>query len=139
MVSTTGKSTYLSDRQLESYQRIMELVRLFAAKTDCIISESDYEFYKDLLDRKVALTTLTSEDQARKASIAMRQESEHQGVQEAQMMQAMEFNSAWSQNMTEFERQARDMEEAGRERQRKERLQERQGSKRIKFGILEPS
>jgi len=27
------------------------------------------------------------------------------------MMQAMEFNSAWSQNMTEFERQAREIEE----------------------------
>ena len=47
----------------------------------------------------------------RVGKLAERQESEHQGVQEAQMMQAMEFNSAWSQNMTEFERQARDIEE----------------------------
>ena len=36
------------------------------------------------------------------------------------MMQAMEFNSAWSQNMTEFERQAREIEEACRSRQQKE-------------------
>ena len=51
------------------------------------------------------------EEAVRKRAIALRQESEHQGVQEAQMMQAMEFNSAWSQNMTEFERQAREIEE----------------------------
>jgi hypothetical protein len=50
----------------------------------------------------------------------MRQESEHQGVQEAQMMQAMEFNSAWSQNMTEFERQAREIEESAIQRHQEE-------------------
>jgi len=46
------------------------------------------------------------EEERRLRNIAERQETEQQGVQEAQMMQAMEFNSAWSQNMTEFERQA---------------------------------
>merc|ERR1719231_1156548 len=51
------------------------------------------------------------EELRRMRDISLRQESEHQGVQEAQMMQAMEFNSAWSQNMTEFERQAREIEE----------------------------
>jgi len=51
------------------------------------------------------------EEMRRMRGISLRQESEHQGVQEAQMMQAMEFNSAWSQNMTEFERQAREIEE----------------------------
>ena len=51
------------------------------------------------------------EKAVRTRAIALRQESEHQGVQEAQMMQAMEFNSAWSQNMTEFERQAREIED----------------------------
>ena len=36
------------------------------------------------------------------------------------MMQAMEFNSAWSQNMTEFERQAREIEETATRRHRDE-------------------
>ena len=53
-------------------------------------------------------------------SITLRQESEHQGVQEAQMMQAMEFNSAWSQNMTEFERQAREIEDQCRQKHAEE-------------------
>ena len=53
-------------------------------------------------------------------AISLRQESEHQGVQEAQMMQAMEFNSAWSQNMTEFERQAREIEEGAIRRHQEE-------------------
>ena len=60
------------------------------------------------------------EQMQRKNSIALRQESEHQGVQEAQMMQAMEFNSAWSQNMTEFERQAREIEEGAVRRHQEE-------------------
>ena len=60
------------------------------------------------------------EEMIRKSSIAVRQESEHQGVQEAQMMQAMEFNSAWSQNMTEFERQAREIEEGAIRRHQEE-------------------
>ena len=44
-------------------------------------------------------------------SISSRHDNEQQGVQEAHMMQAMEFNSAWSQNMTEFEHQAAEIEE----------------------------
>ena len=36
------------------------------------------------------------------------------------MMQAMEFNSAWSQNMTEFERQAREIEETAIRRHQEE-------------------
>jgi len=60
------------------------------------------------------------EEMTRMSGIAMRQESEHQGVQEAQMMQAMEFNSAWSQNMTEFERQAREIEEGAIRRHQEE-------------------
>jgi len=60
------------------------------------------------------------EEMIRKSSIAVRQESEHQGVQEAQMMQAMEFNSAWSQNMTEFERQAREIEDGAIRRHQEE-------------------
>ena len=51
------------------------------------------------------------EEMRRMKNISLRQESEHQDVQEAQMMQAMEFNSAWTQNMAEFERQAREIEE----------------------------
>ena len=35
-------------------------------------------------------------------------------------MQAMEFNSAWSQNMTEFERQAREIEEGAIHRHQEE-------------------
>lgn len=60
------------------------------------------------------------EEMRRMRDIALRQESEHQGVQEAQMMQAMEFNSAWSQNMTEFERQAREIEEGAIRRHQEE-------------------
>lgn len=60
------------------------------------------------------------EETRRLRNIALRQESEHQGVQEAQMMQAMEFNSAWSQNMTEFERQAREIEEGAIRRHQEE-------------------
>ena len=62
----------------------------------------------------------TREEQRRLRAVSMRQESEHQGVQEAQMMQAMEFNSAWSQNMTEFERQAREIEEGAIRRHEEE-------------------
>ena len=36
------------------------------------------------------------------------------------MMQAMEFNSAWSQNMTEFERQAREIEDQCRQKHAEE-------------------
>merc|ERR1719453_153374 len=61
---------------------------------------------KDLFD------SLTVREETRRLqAISSRQETEQHGVQEAQMMQAMEFNAAWSQNMTEFERQARDIEE----------------------------
>ena len=60
------------------------------------------------------------EEMRRMRDISVRQESEHQGVQEAQMMQAMEFNSAWSQNMTEFERQAREIEEGAIRRHQEE-------------------
>jgi len=60
------------------------------------------------------------EEMRRMRGISLRQESEHQGVQEAQMMQAMEFNSAWSQNMTEFERQAREIEEGAIRRHQEE-------------------
>jgi hypothetical protein len=60
------------------------------------------------------------EETRRMRNISLRQESEHQGVQEAQMMQAMEFNSAWSQNMTEFERQAREIEEGAIRRHQEE-------------------
>ena len=47
------------------------------------------------------------------------------------MMQAMEFNSAWSQNMTEFERQAADIEEQALRKQQQEfaEFQERIHSK----------
>ena len=70
---------------------------------------------KDMYDR------LNAREEARRMrSISLRQESEHQGVQEAQMMQAMEFNSAWSQNMTEFERQAREIEEGAIRRHQEE-------------------
>uniref|UniRef100_A0A7S2GZT4 EF-hand domain-containing protein n=1 Tax=Haptolina brevifila TaxID=156173 RepID=A0A7S2GZT4_9EUKA len=60
------------------------------------------------------------EELRRMRDISLRQESEHQGVQEAQMMQAMEFNSAWSQNMTEFERQAREILEGAIRRHQEE-------------------
>jgi len=60
------------------------------------------------------------EELRRMRDISLRQESEHQGVQEAQMMQAMEFNSAWSQNMTEFERQAREIIEGAIRRHQEE-------------------
>merc|ERR1712087_659782 len=39
---------------------------------------------------------------------------------EAHMMQAMEFNSAWSTNMTEFEKQAQEIEDQVRQRQAEE-------------------
>ena len=65
--------------------------------------------------------SLTAREEMRRLrNISQRQEQDQHGVQEAHMMQAMEFNSAWSQNMTEFERQAREIEEACRERQRSE-------------------
>jgi len=60
------------------------------------------------------------EELRRMRDISLRQEGEHQGVQEAQMMQAMEFNSAWSQNMTEFERQAREIVEGAIRRHQEE-------------------
>lgn len=60
------------------------------------------------------------EEMRRMREISQRQESDQHGVQEAHMMQAMEFNSAWSQNMTEFERQAREIEEACSAKQQKE-------------------
>ena len=70
---------------------------------------------KDMYER------LNAREEARRMrNISLRQESEHQGVQEAQMMQAMEFNSAWSQNMTEFERQAREIEEGAIRRHQEE-------------------
>ena len=65
--------------------------------------------------------------------ISQRQESDQHGVQEAHMMQAMEFNSAWSQNMTEFERQAREIEEACSAKQQKE-YEEFQEKLRQKMG-----
>lgn len=65
--------------------------------------------------------SLTAREETRRMrEISQRQEADQHGVQEAHMMQAMEFNSAWSQNMTEFERQAREIEEACRSRQQKE-------------------
>ena len=70
--------------------------------------------------RAVSRQLRAREEMTRISSIALRQESEHQGVQEAQMMQAMEFNSAWSQNMTEFERQAREIEETAIRRHQEE-------------------
>ena len=60
------------------------------------------------------------EEGRRLRQISLRQETEQQGVQEAQMMQAMEFNSAWSQNMTEFERQAQELEEQHIRKQQEE-------------------
>ncbi|KAL1522132.1 hypothetical protein AB1Y20_021773 [Prymnesium parvum] len=60
------------------------------------------------------------EEERRLRSIAQRQEAEQQGVQEAQMMQAMEFNSAWSQNMAEFERQAQEILEQAMRKQQQE-------------------
>lgn len=60
------------------------------------------------------------EEERRLRTIAERQETEQQGVQEAQMMQAMEFNSAWSQNMAEFERQAQHIIEQAMRRQQQE-------------------
>ena len=49
-------------------------------------------------------------------------------------MQAMEFNSAWSQNMTEFERQAREIEEACSAKQQKE-YEEFQVRVRVRLGL----
>ena len=66
--------------------------------------------------------SLTAREEMRRLrEISQRQESDQHGVQEAHMMQAMEFNSAWSQNMTEFERQAREIEEGCGSKQQKER------------------
>ena len=61
-----------------------------------------------------------SETDRRLRAITGKQEQEHQQVCEAQMMQAMEFNSAWSQNMTEFERQANDIYQGAQRRQSEE-------------------
>lgn len=49
-------------------------------------------------------------------AVASRQEAERSGVEEAHMMEAMEFNSAWSRNMADFERQAADIDEQTRQR-----------------------
>jgi len=49
-------------------------------------------------------------------AVASRQEAERSGVEEAHMMEAMEFNSAWSRNMADFERQAQDIDEQTRQR-----------------------
>mmetsp|Transcript_29545 Transcript_29545/g.67777 ORF Transcript_29545/g.67777 Transcript_29545/m.67777 type:complete len:365 (+) Transcript_29545:23-1117(+) len=49
-------------------------------------------------------------------AVANRQEAERSGVEEAHMMEAMEFNTAWSRNMEDFERQAGDIEEQTRQR-----------------------
>jgi len=78
---------------------IVEDLRKFYAQErgDFRLANACKEMYESLTMR---------EEERRKRNIAERQDTEQQGVQEAQMMQAMEFNSAWSQNMTEFERQA---------------------------------
>jgi len=75
----------------------------------------------------------TREEMRRMREISQRQESDQHGVQEAHMMQAMEFNSAWSQNMTEFERQAREIEEACSAKQQKD-YEEFQEKLRQKMG-----
>ena len=65
--------------------------------------------------------SLTAREETRRMrEISQRQEADQHGVQEAHMMQAMEFNSAWSQNMTEFERQAREIEEGAIRRHQEE-------------------
>lgn len=66
---------------------------------------------------KKRYTTLRDREERRlHEAIASRQTAEKTGVDEAHMMEAMEFNSAWSQNMSEFERQAREIEEQMKER-----------------------
>jgi len=61
--------------------------------------------------------SLTAREETRRLhSISERHDTEQLGVQEAHMMQAMEFNSAWSTNMTEFEKQAQVIEEQVKQR-----------------------
>merc|ERR1712087_58063 len=65
--------------------------------------------------------SLTAREETRRLqSISERHDTEQLGVQEAHMMQAMEFNSAWSTNMTEFEKQAQEIEDQVRQRQAEE-------------------
>lgn len=44
-------------------------------------------------------------------AVDARQKAERAGVEEAHVMEAMEFNSAWSRNMADFERQSAEIEE----------------------------
>ena len=70
---------------------------------------------------KEMFVSLTSREEVRRLQhISERQAQAQAGVQEAHMMQAMEFNSAWSQNMTEFERQAREIEDQCRQKHAEE-------------------
>ncbi len=91
---------------------LVDLRRFYAqAREDYRLANKAKEMYAQMTGR---------EETRRLRRIAERQEQEQQGEQEAQMMQAMEFNSAWSQNMTEFERQAREIEETATRRHRDE-------------------
>lgn len=60
------------------------------------------------------------EEARRKDGIIAGHQAEMQGVQETQMQQALEFNSAWSANMGTFERQAIEIEQSLRARHAEE-------------------
>jgi len=82
---------------------VLEFVRRTA------LESSDFKLAHHAKEMSDSLTA--REETRRLGGIAQRHDSEQQGVQEAHMMQAMEFNSAWSTNMTEFEKQAAEIEE----------------------------
>lgn len=81
----------------------------------------EVEDYRTAWAAKEMSNSLTSREETRRLQrMSERQKLEQDGVQEAHMMQAMEFNSAWSANMTEFERQAQEIEDQIKDRQREE-------------------
>lgn len=79
-----------------------DLRKAHADQEDFVLANRSKSMYESVMSR---------EEVRRLTRIDQRHQSEQQGVEEAQMMQAQEFNSAWSQNMAEFERQARLIEE----------------------------
>lgn len=114
-LSATGSKSTAAPSMGAALLGVLEDLRKFYGSTNRSANFKMADAAKKMHDQ------LTGREELRRMrDISVRQESEHQGVQEAQMMQAMEFNSAWSQNMTEFERQAREIEEGAIRRHQEE-------------------